>query len=148
MTPSKPGSTGGANHDHNQIRQLFDASHFTNDVGIVYVDSGRGWCQTELTVAVRHLQHSKFIHAGVISTMADQTAGAAAFSVAPDQTNPLTVEFKINLLRPAVGQKVICRAQVLKAGRLITVVESEIFAQNEDISKLVAKATVTIANVG
>ncbi|MDJ0753808.1 MAG: PaaI family thioesterase [Ardenticatenaceae bacterium] len=146
MTSSKPDSSAEDNHNRHQIRAIFDASHFTNDVGIVYVDSGRGWCRTELTAAERHLQHSKYIHAGVISTMADQTAGAAAFSVAPGQTNPLTVEFKINLLRPAVGQKVICHAQVLKAGRLITVVESEIFTQNNEESKLVAKATVTIAN--
>ena len=59
----------------------------------------------------------------------------------------LTAEFKINLLRAAKGDRLICRSSVLKPGKLLTIVESEIFSVISETEKLVSKATVTIANV-
>lgn len=117
------------------------------DVGIVYEDCGAGWCRSSLTVAARHKQHSGVVHAGVLATMADNTAGGAAFTIAPADINVLTIEFKINLLRPGIGERLTCHAQVLKPGRLFTIVESEVFAHHEGNEKLVCKATVTIGNI-
>ena len=59
----------------------------------------------------------------------------------------LTAEFKINLLRPALGDRLRCRATVLKAGRTLIVAESEVYAVRDGKEKLVAKATVTLAPV-
>ena len=59
----------------------------------------------------------------------------------------LTVEFKINLLRPAQGDRLRCRAKVLRAGRTIIVSESEVFAVKDGSEKMTAKATVTLAVV-
>ena len=59
----------------------------------------------------------------------------------------LTAEFKINLLRAAKGDRLICRSSVLKPGKLLTIVESEIFSVISETEKLVSKATVSIANV-
>lgn len=100
------------------------------------VDAGEGWCQTELEVGG---QQDGLIHAGVQATMADPSAGTAAALIGPGQY-VLTVEFKINLLRPAQGERLPCRAQVLKSGKGLSVVESEVYTQ-----KLVSKATVTLA---
>ncbi len=143
--PTAPGNPEERSHKP-AIDPIFEASHFTKEVGIVLLEAARGRCRTELTIETRHLQHSQVVHAGVLATMADQTAGGAAYSTAPPGTNPLTIEFKLNLLRPAAGQKLVCEAEVLKSGRLISVVESEVWAITGDQSKLVAKATVTIAN--
>ena len=59
----------------------------------------------------------------------------------------LGVEYKINLLRPGLGEKLRCRADVLKAGKTIGVSESEIFAVDGTDERLVAKSTVTLAIV-
>lgn len=68
----------------------------------------------------------------------------AAYSLAPVGVNVLTIEFKINLLRPGIGERFTCEAQVLKPGRRFTVVESEVIAHSEGSEKLVCKAMVTI----
>lgn len=77
--------------------------------------------------------------------VADTTAGAAAATlIAPDQY-VLSAEFNINLLRPAKGSHLSCVAKVLKAGSTLTVVESEVFCGTANESRLVSKATVTLA---
>ncbi|MCA9937693.1 MAG: PaaI family thioesterase [Anaerolineales bacterium] len=137
MTPQNPAYA-------QLVRQLFAQAAFVNDLGIQLTDVGPGWCTSELVVARRHWQQDDLIHAGVIATMADHTAGAAAGSLIRAHEYVLTVEFKINLLRAAQGERLTCRAQVLKPGRTITVAESEVFVHGQGDVKLVAKATVTL----
>jgi acyl-coenzyme A thioesterase PaaI-like protein len=59
----------------------------------------------------------------------------------------LSIEFKINLLRPARGERLVCRAKVLRGGKSVSVVESEVHAVSEGRESLVSKATVTLAIV-
>lgn len=129
------------------IRQLFDQAAFVVDLGISLADIGPGWCETTLSLLPRHMQQDRVVHAGVQATMADHTAGAAAGSLIAADEIILTAEFKINLLRPAQGKTLRCRAQVLKPGRLLTVVESEVFAQTQNQEILVSKATVTLTTI-
>ncbi|MDY6970621.1 MAG: PaaI family thioesterase [Spirochaetota bacterium] len=117
-------------------------------LGIEVDDLGEGWVQTSVCPGPHLTQQDGFVHAGVLSTMADFTGGLAAFTLVAPNERVLTVEFKINLLRPALGDRIICMANVLKAGKTIIVSESElfaIFAVDEDDKKMVAKAIVTIA---
>jgi uncharacterized protein (TIGR00369 family) len=116
-------------------------------LGIVLQAVEVGWCETVLTVAPRHWQQNGFIHAGVQATMADHTAGAAAATLMAAGQMVLTVEFKISLLRPAVGEQLRCRAEVVKAGRRITFVESAVYALHHDESKLVSKLAATMTFV-
>ncbi len=83
-------------------------------------------------------QHS-YLHAGVITTIADSACGYAAYSLMPAGAEVLSVEFKVNLLRPAQGETFVARAEVIKAGRTLTVVRADVFgvAENAD-RKLVA----------
>ena len=76
-----------------------------------------------------------------------QSAGAAAATLLPEGYAPLTVEFKLNLLRPALCDTLLCRAEVLKPGKQISVVEAEVFALQDGKKRLFSKATVTIAVV-
>jgi uncharacterized protein (TIGR00369 family) len=126
------------------VQGIFGKAAFIRDVGIKLIDVGPGWCETILVVRDKHRQQDGVVHAGVMATLADHTAGAAANSLIAEDEYILTAEFKINFLRPARADRLRCRADVLKAGRTLTVAESEVFA---DGSKLVAKAIVTLAVV-
>jgi len=72
-------------------------------------------------------QQHGFLHAGVVTTIADSACGYAAYSLMPAGSEVLSVEFKVNLLRPAQGETFVARAEVIKAGRTLTVVRADVF---------------------
>lgn len=127
------------------LREIFKAAPFVASLGIELESVSQGQCRTTLPLRPDHLQQTGVVHAGVIATMADHTAGGAAASVLERGSHPLTVEFKINLLRAAAGARLTCRSRVLKAGRSLVVAESEVFAAVDTEEVLVAKAIVTLA---
>lgn len=94
-----------------------------------------------------HRQQDGFIHAGVMATMADHTAGYAAFTVVPEDLQILTIELKINFLRPAFGEALRCSAHVIREGRRVLVAESEVFDVRSDREVPVAKAMITLMAV-
>ena len=132
---------------HGKAREIFRRAAFTESLGIRLKDLGEGWCESVLAIAPGHLQQDGFVHAGVQATMADHTAGGAAGTLAAEGELVLTVEFKINFLRPARGEHLRCRATVLRRGRTLNVAESEVYVQRDGNEKLVAKAMVTLALV-
>lgn len=79
--------------------------------------------------------------------MADHTAGCAAGTLVRPNEMVLTSGFQIHLLRPALGDRLRCRATVLKPGKTLIVAESEVYAVREGVEKLAAKATVTLVPV-
>ena len=129
-----------------QVRRIFSAAPFISALGVTLEAVSHGQCRTTLGIRPDHLQQDGVVHAGVMATLADHTAGGAAASVLDTGTYPLTAEFKINLLRAASSDRLTCRARVLKAGRTLIVAESEVFAGHDEV--LVAKAMVTLAVVG
>ncbi len=108
---------------------------------------GWGYFHSRLEIDQAHRQQDGFVHAGVMATMADHTAGYAAFTTVPEDHRILTVEFKINFLRPAHGKGLICRARVIREGIRIIVAESEVTDVRATHEVLVAKALVTLAAV-
>jgi uncharacterized protein (TIGR00369 family) len=129
-----------------KVRAIVDRAAFVGDLGIVVTGMGPGWCDSFVEVKPRHLQQNGFVHAGVLATMGDHTAGAAAGTLVAAEEGVLTASFQLNLLRPAKGARMCCHSQVLRQGRTLAVVESEMYADDER-DKLVAKATVTLAIV-
>lgn len=129
------------------VRRIFETAPFLEHMGLKLSDLGPGWCESVLHVGEMHLQQDGYIHAGVQATVADHTAGGAAGTLVKEGETVLSIEFKINLLRPALGDRLRCRAAVLRAGKTIIVAESEVFAGNDGAEKLSAKATVTLAVV-
>ena len=94
------------------------------------------------------LQQNGLFHGGVIAYLIDNATTAAAATVI-DRTSRtvITAEYKINLLSPSVGDRLTCRAEVVKPGRLLTVVEAKVFCRIDRADKLVAVALATIANL-
>lgn len=121
---------------------------FIEDVGYQAIHYEPGYLESRLKIANRHRQQDHYIHAGVIATMADHTAGYAAFSLVPEDHRILTIEFKINFLRPAYGKALICRSKILREGGQILVGESEVFDQRRGgEEELIAKAMVTLRSI-
>jgi uncharacterized protein (TIGR00369 family) len=73
-------------------------------------------------------QQHGYLHAGVVATIADSACGYAAYTLMPAGSEVLSVEFKVNLLRPAQGETFVARAEVIKAGKMLTVVRADVFA--------------------
>jgi uncharacterized protein (TIGR00369 family) len=94
-----------------------------------------------------HRQQDGFIHAGVMATMADHTAGYSAFTTVPENIQILTIEFKINFLRPAFGDALACHSKVIREGRQIIIAESDVFDLRREKKVQVAKAMVTLMAV-
>lgn len=107
----------------------------------------RGYFQARVKIEEHHRQQDGFIHAGVMATMADHTAGYSAFTTVPEDIQILTIEFKINFLRPAYGDTLICRSKVIRDGSQIIISESEVFDVRDGEEFLAAKAMVTLMAV-
>ncbi len=126
-----------------RVREIFASAPYMTSLGVSLVRVGPGLCESTLTVRPEHEQQNGFVHAGVTAAMGDHTAGGAAATLAPEGHGVLTTEYSIHLLRPARGKTLRCVAKVLRPGRTLSVVESEIFADET----LVAKITATMAIV-
>ena len=125
------------------VGKIFYDANFIRDLGIHLESVGHGTCETTLLVTDRLRQQHGFVHGGVIATMADHTAGGAARSVSGSR-DVLTIEFKINYLRPAKSDRLRCTATVLRAGRTAIVAEALVFAGLPGQEELVAKLTETL----
>jgi uncharacterized protein (TIGR00369 family) len=127
------------------VARGFRDAPFVAKLGIELLDLGEGWCEAGLKLEAWHLQQNGLAHAGVLATLADHCAGAAATTLLGEGAAVVTAEFKINLLRPAQGERLHCRAAVLKPGRALVVVEADVFALTGDARQLVARLNATMA---
>lgn len=127
------------------IERGFRDAPFVEHLGIELEDLGAGWCEAGLALQGWHLQQTGVAHAGVIATLADHCAGAAASTQLAESEHVVSIEFKINFLRGARGERLRCRAEVLKGGRTLVVVESQVYAEAGGRRTLIAKLTATMA---
>lgn len=89
-------------------------------------------------------QQHGFVHGGVVGMIADSAAGYAAMTMVPASASVLTVEYKMNLVAPAAGEKLIARGQVVRPGRTLIVTKAEVFAVKDDKETLCAIVQQTI----
>lgn len=97
-----------------------------------------GVVEITLPYRVDLTQQNGFVHAGIVTTIADSACGYAAYSLMPPDSDVLAVEFKVNLLRPAKGEIFVARAEVIKPGRTLTVVRADVNAMDGEQPALVA----------
>jgi uncharacterized protein (TIGR00369 family) len=131
-----------------EINRVFKQAPFIAAIGLELVDVAPGRCHTSLGLEERHQQQDGFVHAGVLASVADHTAGTAGASLVPAGHHVLSTDIKISLMRAASGIRLHCRARVLKSGRRLIFTESEVYCEDENQQRrLVAKAAVTLAVV-
>ncbi|MDR1686682.1 MAG: PaaI family thioesterase [Desulfovibrio sp.] len=127
---------------HDRIKTSFDKQAFLALIGaeLERVEKGK------VVVSCKHrnalTQQQGFLHGGVVSSLADVSCGYAALTTMPDNAEVLTVEFKINLIRPANADKLVASGEVVKSGRTLIIAESTVTDENGE--KVIAKMLATM----
>ena len=121
-----------------RVRASFDRQSLRVTLGARLVTVEPGRCLLRAPIAAHVLQQHGAAHAALAFALGDSAAGYAALSQMPDEAEVMTVEMKINLLSPAVGEALEAEGRVVRAGRRLTVVSAEVFALTGAARKPVA----------
>lgn len=111
-----------------QVSRSFERQPVMNLIGAALTLVEAGVIEITLPYRADLAQQHGYVHAGIITTIADSACGYAAYTLMPANSEVLSVEFKVNLLRPAQGEMFVARAEVIKAGRTLTVVRADVFS--------------------
>jgi uncharacterized protein (TIGR00369 family) len=120
---------------------------FIQHCGLEAVHIKRGLFESRVLIGEHHRTQDSFVHAGLMATMADHTAGYAAFTTVSEEYRILTIEFKINFLRPAYGNTLRCRSRVISKGKQVIVAESKVYDVRRVHETQVAEAIITLMAV-
>ena len=130
-----------------RCRKSFGAQQFMDHIGATLARIEPGYCEIHLPVRSEVTQQHGYVHGGAMATIADCAAGYAAFSLFDANSAPLTVEYKLNILRPGEGERMVTRAQVVKPGRTLTVVQADVFAVAGERETLCVTSLQTVMRV-
>ena len=114
-----------------EIKQSFAKQTIMSLIGAELSRVEPGVVEITLPYRVDLAQHHGFLHAGVVTTIADSACGYAAYSLMPPKSEVLSVEFKVNLLRPAKGEVFLAAAEVIKSGKTLTVARADVFGLDQ-----------------
>ena len=128
----------------NKVKIGFQKQEFMKTIGAELGKISPGKCEIILPFNEKLTQQHGLFHGGVLATIADNSAGFAAYSLMENGYQPLTIEFKINLLSSIIGKNAISKAQVMRAGRQIFHVRSDVFSIDVDQELLIATSLITI----
>ena len=129
------------------VRQSFARQCLMVTIGATLTMVSPG--EVEITLPFREdlTQQHGYLHAGVITSIVDSACGYAALSLMLEGAEVLSVEYKVNLLSPAKGERMIARGRVVRPGRNLTICAGDVFAVNGDQEKLVATMLATMINL-
>jgi uncharacterized protein (TIGR00369 family) len=122
----------------NRVRENFDRQRVMSLIGASLSSVEPGIVQIDLAVREDLTQQDGYVHAGIITTILDSACGYAAYTLMPAASTVLSVEFKVNLLAPAIGKIVSARAEVRKSGRTLTVCSGDAFADGKLCATMLA----------
>lgn len=111
-------------------------------LGVRLVDVGDGWVETEVAITDSLKQQHGFAHAGVVSTLADHTAGAAATTAVEEGQSVLTADYTIHLLRPGSGDLLRSRGEIIRAGRTLIVSQADVWADGRQCARYMGTMAV------
>lgn len=127
-------------------RQALQSQPFSQLLAAELTRFDAGGVELRIPITARLLQQNGFVHGGVVSYAADNALTfAGALALGP---SVLTAEFKINYVRPAVGEWLVARASVVHGGRSQAVCRCEVFSRRDDEEVMCAVAQGTIAAIG
>ena len=121
-----------------KVRASFARQTMMATLGAELIDLGHGTARIAAPILPGSRQQQDAGHAALTFAIGDSAAGYAALTLFDADAEIMTVEMKINLLRPAVGARLIAEGRVLKPGRRLTVVQADVFAETDDTRKQIA----------
>ncbi len=127
-----------------RIRGAFARQGIMTTIGASLVAVREGEVEIALPYSAALTQQHGFVHGGVVTTIVDSACGFAALSMMPAEAAVLTIEFKVNLLSPAKGERLRAVGRVVRPGRTLMVCIGEVFAEEAGRSKQVALMTTTM----
>lgn len=127
------------------IRSNIKRQGFMTHVGAEISELSRGFCELSVARRPELLQQNGFFHGGVTAFLIDNATTIAAATVKGQAA--LTAEYKLNLLSPASGERLICRARVVKPGRQLSIVSADVFCIIDGVEKHTATALASIAMI-
>lgn len=130
-----------------RVRASFAKQGAMHTLGATLTELAPGRAVIELPWHESLTQQHGFLHAGMVAAALDSACGYAASTLMPADAGVLTIEYKINLLAPAAGQRFRMEGAVVKPGRTITVTEGRAFADDNGKEKLVATMTATLMTI-
>ena len=113
------------------VRESFAKQAVMASIGAQMTRVEAGMVEITLPYRLDLTQQHGYLHAGIVTTIADSACGYAAYTLMPPQSEVVSVEFKVNLLRPAKANTFVAVAEVLKPGRTLTVVRADVFGFDE-----------------
>ena len=134
---------------HKRIADSFNAQGLMTTIGATLALVSEGEVHVALPFSRTLSQQRGYVHAGAITSIADTACGYAALTKAPPECDVVTAEFKINLLRPALGNHFLAIGRVQNSGKLLTVCTGEVraFSGAGSDHKVVALIQATIVNI-
>lgn len=127
-----------------RVRACFARQAAMGLIGATMTAVEPGRCTIELPVRADLTQQHGFVHGGIVGMIADSAGGYAAFTLMPAEASVLTVEYKINMLAPAKGERLIATGSVVKPGRTLSIVRADVFAIDGARETLVAAMQQTL----
>jgi uncharacterized protein (TIGR00369 family) len=130
-----------------RVQASFDRQLFMKTVGARLASVERGQVTIEWLFNNNLTQQHGFLHAGVVAAVVDSACGYAALTMMPPGVAVLSVEFKVNLLKPAAGSQFRAIGKVIRAGRTLTVCSGEVVAQLDGKETVIAIMQATMMAV-
>jgi uncharacterized protein (TIGR00369 family) len=127
-----------------RVRDSFARQPMMAHIGAELVTIEPGYCEIHLPYRRELTQQHGYVHGGVLATIIDSAAGYAAFSLMPADASILTVEYKLNILRPGEGERMIARGRVIKSGRSLSVVNADAYAVKSGVETLCVTSIHTL----
>jgi uncharacterized protein (TIGR00369 family) len=121
-----------------RVRDSFARQGAMALIGAALADVAPGYCAIALVPRPEVSQQHGYVHAGILATLVDSAGGYAGFTLFPEESSVLTVEYKLNLLAPAQGERIVAEGFVVKPGRTLVITRGEVHAEQGGQRTLVA----------
>jgi len=127
-----------------RVRASFARQGAMTLIGAALTELAPGYCAISVVPRPQLLQQHGYVHAGIVATLVDSAGGFAGFTLFPADSSVLTVEFKLNLLAPATGDRLVAEGFVVKPGRTLVITRGEVHAEKGGKRTLVAVMQQTL----
>ncbi len=130
-----------------KVRESFQKQTFMAFLGAKLDKVEAGTCEISLPYKPELCQQHGFFHAGAVATVMDSACGYAALTLMEPNSTVLSVEFKVNLLNPSIGDYMLAVGQVVKSGRQLKIAEGSVYGVKDGVKKLCVKGIVTLMEI-